>query len=393
MLRLLIIAITVAISPAAAQQKVNIPSLDGRLTLDGYWFRANQGAEARPAVIALHGCGGALTNAGLLPLAARREAGDFNAEGIHYLVLDSFTTRGAQSICEIPSSRRSIHEEDRRRDVFAAIQWLSRQHGVDATRTAIIGRSHGGSTVLSVVDATDGEVQAQPLAPRAAIALYPGCIKFTKMFNYAVRTPLLMLAGALDNWTPASQCEDLQAKIKRADSKAPSHLTIYPESHHAFDSTTPVRVRTGVGNTLSGTASVGGNPVAREAARQATFEFLAREFGITLRYDHATRFHTHRKPVPAASGFAEAHDIARVPLSEKGRERYNYYTSLPTPKAFVITTKGGWYMMSDDANAVPIAFDLCRENGVECWLYAVDSRVVWTEDVSKRIGPEAWIKQ
>src|SRR4051794_35703556 len=84
---------------AAAGEKIAIPSSDGRLQLDGYWFPARD-PSPRPVVISFHGCNGALDDQGALNPVWRRDAGYFNDEGMHFLVLDSFTPRGVRSICE-----------------------------------------------------------------------------------------------------------------------------------------------------------------------------------------------------------------------------------------------------------------------------------------------------
>lgn len=281
-------ALACASAAAAGVEQVLIPAEEGRLQLPGYWFRADA-SEARPAVISLHGCSGALDAKGNLNRAWVRDAAYFNAERMHLLVLDSFTPRGEKSICETPAARRSIHEEQRRDDVFAALQWLARQPAVDKDRIAVIGRSHGGSTVLSVLDRTDKTWQARTVRPKAAIALYPGCARFARMWQYAIGAPLLLLAGELDDWTPAGECEQLYAKLKRAHEDAPLELVVYPASHHGFDSVAPPRIRSNVGNTRSGSATVGGNPQAREKAHARQFEFLSLSLGMPLALTHEQR--------------------------------------------------------------------------------------------------------
>ena len=369
---------------AAAVEVVFIPSQDGKLQLPGHWFKATA-AGPRPVVVTLHGCGGALDEKGNLNRSYTRDAGYFNDERMHVLVLESFTPRGETSICETPSSRRSIHEEQRRDDVFAAIQWLARQPTVDKDRIAVMGRSHGGSTVLSVLDRTDKAVQAQSIQPRAAIALYPGCAKFVRMWDYEISAPLLLLAGELDDWTPARECVKLHARLKRAHEDAPVDLVVYPGSHHGFDGVAPVQQRSNVGNTRSGSATVGGNPEAREKAHGRLFEFLSAQLGTPLLLTHEERFKGHRYLLPPASGFARIDDIAALPLNEKGHARYEHYLGLGPPKAFAITEKGGWHFRSNDARAMRTSMEPCRKANVKCWLYAVDDRVVWSPDSSARI--------
>ncbi|OWW18925.1 hypothetical protein [Noviherbaspirillum denitrificans] len=104
-----------------AMDRVAFPALDGKVELSAYWFPASASGP-RPTVISLHGCGGALTEQQKLSPAYFRDAGYFNAERMHLLVVDSFSPRGVKSICEIARERRTVSEEDRRDDVFAAIR-------------------------------------------------------------------------------------------------------------------------------------------------------------------------------------------------------------------------------------------------------------------------------
>jgi dienelactone hydrolase len=368
---------------AAGAELVSIPSQDGRLQIPAYWFQADA-AGRRPAVITLHGCGGALDSKGRLSAGRLREADYFNAENMHLLVPDSFTPRGLKSICETATTHRTIYEENRREDVFAAIQWLAAHPAVDKDRIALVGRSHGGQTVLSVLDRTARAVQAQPIQPRAAVAFYPGCSKFLKMWNYQIAAPLLLMIGELDDWTPADNCVSLRDRLQRASSGVPFELVVFPGSYHGFDGTEPVRSRDNVSTRL-GRATVGGNPQAREKAHQLMFDFLSAQLQTPLLLTHEQRFKGHRYAIPAASGFARFDDLAAVPLGEKGRARYEHYLGLSSPKAFAITEKGGWYLASADSGAMRTVMEHCQKASVKCWLYAVDDRVVWQAEVAARI--------
>ena len=366
-------------SPVAGMEPVSIPSLDGKLQLPGYLFEAVT-AGPRPAVISLHGCGGLLDAKGGLSRNRYRVAEYFNVEGMHMLAVDSFTPRGVKSICEIPSRQRTLDYETRREDVFAAIRWLAQRPNVDRDRIAIVGYSNGGSTVLSVLDRTDRLVKAQPIQPRAAIAYYPGCQPFADMWSYELSAPLLLMIGALDDWTAPHHCERLHTKVRRA-----FELIVYPDSHHGFDGYGPIQVRTGL-PTRSGGATTGGNPDAREKSLRRMFDFLSERLEVPLAMSHEARFQGHRYVVPPASGFARIDDVAAVPLNEKGRARYQHYLGLAAPKAFAITEKGGWFFRAEDTEAMNAVLQLCAKAGSRCWLYAVDDRVVWSPDAAARLG-------
>jgi dienelactone hydrolase len=387
----LLAALCLGHPPAAAVEAVSLPSLDGKLALPGYWFAADA-AGRRPAVILLHGCGGTLDENGRLLRSRPRVAEFFNVEKMHLLVLDSFTPRGEKSICATPLSKRRIRYEDRRDDVFAAMQWLSRQPIVDQSRIALLGYSNGASVVLSALDRTDKAVQAQPLRPGAGIAFYPQCADFVQMWrSYEIAAPLLVMIGDLDELTPADECVRLQGKVKRAQPDASFDLMVFAGAHHGFDGAGPVRARGGFA-TRTGQAMVGGNPAARAKSHQRMFEFLSLHFGVPLGLAHDDRLYGHRQAVPPESGFAKGDDVAAVPLDENGRERYRHYLGLPVPKAFAITEKGRSYYASDDAAAMRTLMGICRDAKVKCWLYAVNERVVWSEDAAARID-EAWIRK
>ena len=364
-------------------EQVSVPSLDGKLQLPGYLFEA-VAPGPRPAVISLHGCGGLLDAKGGLSRNRYRVAEYLNVEGMHMLAVDSFTPRGVKSICETPSRQRTLDYEQRREDVFAAIRWLAQRPNVDRSRIAIVGYSNGGSTVLSVLDRTDKMVQGQAIQPKAAIAYYPGCRDFAEMWNYAIAAPLLLMIGALDDWTPPHYCERLQDKVKRAQPGAAFEFILYPGSHHGFDGYGPIQVRGGL-PTKSGGATLGANPEAREKSLRRMFEFLSESLEVPLTLTHEARFNGHRYVLPPDAGFARADDVAAVPLSEKGRARYAQYLGLGAPKAFAITEKGGWFLSSDDAEAMQVVFQHCAKAGSRCWLYAVDDRVVWSRDAAMRI--------
>ena len=367
-----------------AQEVLVLPGLPDRPALNAYWFPAKGGVPA-PVVIGLHGCGGALDKKGELASKWYELAVWLNREGIHFLVPESFSSRGQKSICEIHNSRRTIDETDRRADVFAAIGWLAARPDVDARSIAVAGWSHGAQTVLKVLDRSDRFVAGQPLQPRAAVAYYPGCTVTLRQSDYALSTPLLLMVGASDNWAQAAPCADLARRLQAlpASASAPVDLIVFPDSYHGFDGTAALFVRQNVGNTRSGTATLGGNPQARQQSRERFFEFLSARFERPLRMSHEQRFGAHAFAVPPASGFARIDDVAAVPVDAKGLDRYAYYLAQPKPKAFVVTSKGGWYLSTDSVNAMRLALDPCAPGG-RCWLYAVDDDVVWQADPAKR---------
>ena len=80
---------------------------------------------------------------------------------------------------------------------------------------------------------------------------------------------------------------------------------------------------------------------------------------------------------PPPSGFADIADVSRVQVSSAGKAAYAKFLEMAPPKAFAITTRGGFGLARGDY-AVGRALGNCqRTNGNTCVLYAVNDDVVW----------------
>jgi dienelactone hydrolase len=248
---------------AAAMDKVLLGEISG------WWLPAAIEGK-RPAVIALHGCGGLYTRSGNLLPRHRAMAELLNERGFHVVFPDSFTPRGIQQLCTIALQERRLRAADRAADVHAALDWAAARADVDAARIVVLGWSHGGSAVLAALNHRLGP---QPLQARAAVAFYPGCSPYARRPGmYLPVAPLLILIGELDDWTPPAPCVELAKWTPKVT------VRVYPESYHGFDApSTPVRVRTDVPTARGNGVTVGSNPAARKAAYEAMLEFLERE--------------------------------------------------------------------------------------------------------------------
>lgn len=94
----------------------------------------------------------------------------------------------------------------------------------------------------------------------------------------------------------------------------------------------------------------------------------------------------HTRVVPQPSSFAAIGDADKVPVREAGKDVYRRYLTLAAPKAFAVTEDGSWKMVVRDPDAIAIALDYCQQLKMGCWLYAVDSNVVFNADPGKRIS-------
>lgn len=245
--------------------------VSGEPSLQLQWQPAKH-AGRRPAIIALHGCGGLYDSRGRFDDRYTWYAQRWNAAGWHVVAPDSFGSRGQGSICTQAPIDRTIKVTHRREDVLRTAAWLMQRDDVDPQRIAIVGWSHGGSTALEVVDRSLW--LSQP--PAAIVMYYPGCSGWKKRPLGEPTAPMLMLLGDADDWTPAAACKDL---AERYQSEYPGTVLVhaYADSYHGFDRPGPVRF---LANIPAGVdkrgVHVGGNSAARAAALTELDRFLTR---------------------------------------------------------------------------------------------------------------------
>jgi dienelactone hydrolase len=251
--------------------------------LTGWWFPASTSntteasSTAHPTVVSLHGCGGAYRANGRLTQMHVDDAKRYNEKGWNWLVLDSFTAKGFNSVCEIPLATRPSKAIDRANDAYTALQWLAKQPSVDASKIAILGRSHGAGGVVTASSRRNHS--RYEIKPVASIALYPGCAGMLgPNVRYELAVPMLMLLGASDNWTPAAPCQEFAQAINAQKGQL-IEVETFADSHHGFDSGNPIRERGNIPNVPNGKVTVGGNPAAKEKAERRIVEFLITAFG------------------------------------------------------------------------------------------------------------------
>jgi dienelactone hydrolase len=251
--------------------------------LTGWWFPVSTANtperptyEARPTIVSLHGCAGAYRADGRLAQMHFDDAKRYNEKGWNWLVLDSFTAKGFNSVCEIPLANRPSRSIDRANDAYIAMQWLAKQPNVNTSKLAILGRSHGAGGVVTASNRRN--YARHEIKPVASIALYPGCGGLLgPNVRYELAIPMLMLLGAADNWTPAGPCQDF-AQVVNAQKGQIIDVETFADSHHGFDSGNPIRERGNIPNVSNGKVTVGGNPVAKEKAEQRIIDFLKMVF-------------------------------------------------------------------------------------------------------------------
>ncbi len=270
----LVLLLVLCAAPAMAQRNVVVPVEEGSRTvrLDAQLFRPAHVAGAVPAVAIFHGCGGPGQN-------TARMAGLLASWGYVALVVDSFSARGLKDVCG-RNWPTQADAEARAHDIDAALAWLARQSFVDAGRIAFMGYSYGGGVAaLRAFSSRLGD--AAPPA-RAAILVYPDCALADALgARLAVRQPTLIAMGALDDWTPVSQCKAVIDRVVQGRDLIETR--IYEGAYHSFDALgLPVRYLKDVGNRSKPGGCCGAHYGANEAAWKAFVAdvkaFLAKVF-------------------------------------------------------------------------------------------------------------------
>lgn len=121
-------------------------------------------------------------------------------------------------------------------DAYRAFEKLSDHPNIDVNRVSITGWSLGGAVALFSGWIPIKNAITSDLKFSSHLAIYPPCFFDPENTNFTEQ-PIHILIGELDNWTPAEPCKNFVNKI---NTKGNVNLTIYPNSHHSFDSEEPI---------------------------------------------------------------------------------------------------------------------------------------------------------
>lgn len=251
-------------------------SADG--TIIRGWVATPEGKGPHPAVVMMHSCFGPADDTDALAAHDGSWANILTDAGYVVLVVDSYTPRGAGSLCQ-ERNRPVLARAERPWDAIGGLQFLQERSDVIADKVAIMGWSNGAISLLWTV--RDGASAATALEGpdfRAAIAYYPLCNDVvSRIDTYLPRIPVLIQIGADDDWTDPEPCRSLVSGTRSRGGEM--FLDVYSQSYHLFDApNTPVRPFMAV-NDVEETGLIeihfGTNNIARNQSIRRTLDWLA----------------------------------------------------------------------------------------------------------------------
>ena len=180
-----------------------------------------------PGVVLLHACDGIRAN-------DSKWAEWLVTLGYVAILPDSLSPRQVATACG--GSGLTLREQAV--DGLGALAYFRSQPDVIPTKVAVMGWSHGGGATL--ISASARFIKAtHPIGGgyQAAIAFYPPCIALQ---DGNLASPLLMLMGSVDDWTPPDRCDERGKALQTAGT--PIEWKIYKGAKHTFDEPSPDRV-------------------------------------------------------------------------------------------------------------------------------------------------------
>jgi carboxymethylenebutenolidase len=255
-------------------ERVSFPSADGSTSLVGYVFAPAARGSRMPAVVMMHGRGGAYSaaakgryDASTISQRHRMWGALWAANGYLAVLVDGFGPRGYPtgfargSYAARPDAVSEVTV--RPLDASGALTWLRQRRDIAADRIGIQGWSNGGSAALVAMAAGEGlKLPASPNGFSAALAFYPGC-GLGGRFNDSYRpyAPVRMFHGTADEETSYRRCRALVERSRKLGGDI--EVTLYPGATHGFDD--PGRAR----------QSIRANQDAKEDATARSLRFFA----------------------------------------------------------------------------------------------------------------------
>jgi dienelactone hydrolase len=221
-----------ALTPKSSRELVSGKATEksviaGVLTLPAPANAAGASNARIPAMVVVHGSSGVVQND--WDWAKR-----LNDLGVATFVIDNFTGRGVK---ETATDQSRLSPAADVAGALAALRLLATHPSIDPSRIGVIGFSRGGSAAInSALEPIRHAIINDDLRFAAHVALYPGCaVPFVSA--HLDGSPMLMLLGGKDDYTPASFCLAYAEKLRAKGASV--REVVYPNANHAFDSKWP----------------------------------------------------------------------------------------------------------------------------------------------------------
>ena len=116
-------------------------------------------------------------------------------------------------------------------DAYKALEQLSKHPLINKDKVSITGWSLGGAvTLFSAWIPLKNAINKQ-LSFASHLAFYPPCFFELENLEFS-QSPIHILIGELDDWTPSEPCSNL---VNELNDYCNIDITIYKDSHHGFD--------------------------------------------------------------------------------------------------------------------------------------------------------------
>ncbi len=157
----------------------------------------------------------------------------FREMGIATFELNSFKSR---NIASTVGTQNEITMAAMILDAYRALEVLSNHPKIDKEKISIVGWSLGGGVTLFSGWLPVKNAINKSISFASHLAFYPPCFIDPENRNFT-KSPIQIIIGELDNWTPSKPCEDLANKLRP---EANINVAIFENSYHSFDTDSKV---------------------------------------------------------------------------------------------------------------------------------------------------------
>jgi len=242
------------------------------------WLSSPDGSGPHPAIVMMHSCFGPVDEQDELAEHDRSWTDLLTDAGYVVLVVDSYTPRGAGSLCK-ERNRPVLARAERPWDAIGGLQFLQERSDVIDDKIALMGWSNGAISLLwTLRNGASASTALEGPDFRTGVAYYPLCNDVvSRLDGYMPRVPILLQIGAVDDWTDPAPCRTLVSDTKSQGGEM--ELEIYEDAYHLFDAPNmPVRPFMAVNDAQeTGLIEIhfGTNETARDRSIRRTIDWLA----------------------------------------------------------------------------------------------------------------------